>query len=493
MGALISIISKDGRNVIPEAIKMLSALKHRGSKAHGISTDRMTNIVKNFDDFIDLSDDGSSVVMGYNFSQNLPDDAPQPIEGDNFKIVFDGRIFSPHIKVREVVDFIKQFSDVKHAIRNLIERTEGSFSLTILKDGKLYAGRDPLGAKPLYFCESKKFYALASERKALWLLGIDNKNIKSFPPGNLAEIDCKGIIFQPIKLLEKPKIKPLPVEKALKELYKLLLNSIRVRTLDLEKVSIAFSGGLDSSVIAALIRESGVDAFLVSVGLEGTKDLEQSEKVANEIGLPLKTKVYTLDDVEKDLPTVLWLIEEANALKASICIPEFWAAEISSGIGCQAMFSGQGSDELFGGYHKYLKEYAKSADNVEWSLYNDMLMLYESSLEPEEKLCSFQGLESRFPYVDFDLVSFALSLPISQKISSVNDPLRKRILRHLAEYIGLPEDVYLTPKKAIQYSTGVSQALKKIARKNKLKMQEFINRVFQRIEWSNEDSNSVFS
>jgi asparagine synthase (glutamine-hydrolysing) len=225
------------------------------------------------------------------------------------------------------------------------------------------------------------------------------------------------------------------------------------------------------------------DVLLISVGLEGSRDLEDAERISREIGLPFRAETYTISDVEETLPKVLWLIEEANALRAAICIPEFWLAEKSFKMGYRAIFSGQGSDELFAGYHKYLRSYSESFSAVEENLYYDTLRLHENSLEPKEKIYTFHNVEVRFPYVDYDLASFALSLPVTLKISSSNDPLRKRILRKLAEYIGLPLEVYLKPKKAIQYGTGVSQALRKIAKKNGLNVQSLINQVFKGIEW----------
>ncbi|MEM2092508.1 MAG: asparagine synthase-related protein, partial [Candidatus Bathyarchaeia archaeon] len=75
--------------------------------------------------------------------------------------------------------------------------------------------------------------------------------------------------------------------------------------------------------------------------------------------------------------------------------------------------------------------------------------------------------------------SLALSLPASMKIASADDPLRKRILRHLARHMGLPQEVYLRPKKAIQYGSGVSKALNRIARRKGLKMHELVSQIFR--------------
>jgi len=482
MGALVAIISKHGDNVVQEAIKMLKALKHRGADLHGMSTGRETIITRDINELSRLHVE-SNIALGYNFNRSLLDDIPQPIEAKDLTMIFDGKIFSPRIDKGEVIHLIMQNGDIEGSIKNFIRKVRGSFSFIILKDNKLFVGRDPMGTTPLYFCEGEKFYALASERKALWLLGVENERVKSFPPGNLAEMSSGGMRIQPVKVLEREKIREIDEDEAVKKIHSLLFRSVKERSVGLNRVSIAFSGGLDSSIIATMIGKCVKDVLLISVGLEGSRDLEDAERISREIGLPFRAETYTISDVEETLPKVLWLIEEANALRAAICIPEFWLAEKSFKMGYRAIFSGQGSDELFAGYHKYLRSYSESFSAVEENLYYDTLRLHENSLEPKEKIYTFHNVEVRFPYVDYDLASFALSLPVTLKISSSNDPLRKRILRKLAEYIGLPLEVYLKPKKAIQYGTGVSQALRKIAKKNGLNVQSLINQVFKGIEW----------
>ncbi|MEM2455480.1 MAG: asparagine synthase-related protein, partial [Candidatus Bathyarchaeia archaeon] len=159
---------------------------------------------------------------------------------------------------------------------------------------------------------------------------------------------------------------------------------------------------------------------------------------------------------------------------------------------CRAIFFGHGGDELFGGYHKYLKEYARSFEDAETELFLDTINIYKDSLEMSEKICAFHGVEARFPYMDYKLVEFALNIPVTMKISSMSDPLRKRILRKYAEQIGLPATVYLKPKKAIQYGTGVDKALRRIARRSGLSGQELINKIFRRVRAPHEDSSNLF-
>lgn len=494
MGALVAIVSKNGENVIPEAIKMLGVLKHRGSDLHGIATDKTIIYAKNIHDLSVLSRNMvSSIVLGYNFRRLLPEDVPQPVELGNLKVVLEGRAYSPFGK--SGVYGILERHGVEESLRKVIMEVEGDFILAILYGQRLLIGRDVIGAAPLYFLDNNRFLALASERKALWQLNAEGGNVISFPPGSIAEITGKGMVLRQIRAPERVETKLVKDEEALlRELHSLLLEAIKRRLYAINgKISVAFSGGLDSSIIAALIKETHADAILITVGLEGSKDLDDAEKVAEEIGLRIKTKTYAMRDVEETLPKVLWLIEEANALKASIKIPEYWAAEVSSKMNCKAVFFGQGGDELFGGYHKYLKEYERSLESAEMALFLDTINLYKDSLEMSEKICAFHSIEARFPYMNYELVSFALKIPITAKISSADDPLRKRILRKYAERIGLPANVYLKPKRAIQYGTGVSKALRRVARRSGLSVQELINKVFRRIRDSYENSANLFS
>lgn len=484
MGSAIAILSKREENVTPKAVKMLNVLRHRGAEAYGLSDGEKIIISKSLEE-IEINSAGmkSNMILGCNFKHILPDDAPQLMEVSDIKILFEGRTFPPSER-SEVSGLIKRSGgDVWKAAINIINMLNGSFIFIILKKrGKLIVGRDPVGAVPLYLGEDEHVYALASERKALWSIGIEEDRIKSFPAGNLAKVCGRDIRLVPVKTMGRRIMGPLEEKDVIDRLHDLLLNSIRRRTADVKKVSIAFSGGLDSSIIAALTKKIKIEALLICVGLEGSKELEYAEKMAESIGLPFRAEAYTLDRVERDLRKVLWLIENADVLRASIGIPIFWTAEASSKMGYRILLSGQGSDEIFAGYHKYLGDYGKLGGKVEDLLYRDALSLYETSLEQDEKVCSFHNVEVRFPYADYDLMSFVLSLPATLKIESETDPLRKRILRKLAENIGLPPEVYLKPKKSIQYGTGVSKALRRLSKRMGLDTRVLINQLFEEMK-----------
>jgi len=82
------------------------------------------------------------------------------------------------------------------------------------------------------------------------------------------------------------------------------------------------------------------------------------------------------------------------------------------------------------------------------------------------------------PFIDREVVDFALSLPLKLKIESVEDPLRKRVLRKVAESLKIPNFVANRPKKAVQYATGVHKALRKLAKSEDLTVSSYLNRRF---------------
>ena len=111
-------------------------------------------------------------------------------------------------------------------------------------------------------------------------------------------------------------------------------------------------------------------------------------------------------------------------------------------------------------------------------MFTDVKRLHESNIERDEKICSFHDVELRLPFASYQIAEFATSLPIELKIERQENSLRKLVLRKAAENMGLPESVTIKPKKAIQYATGINDALKKTAKKHKTTINAYINRLF---------------
>lgn len=478
MGAIAAAINKKSENVVPQVALMLKELRHRGADAHGIATPSSVKSAK-FIEQIATENLTSNIALGHNLSQVFSNDKPQPILGNGYAFVFEGHIF-PSSDAPEVEGFLeKGKSNIQKSCASIIREIEGSYVFSIASSDKLLIGRDISGTTPLYYGDNETTYAVASEQKALWKIGI--RNAKSFPPGTLAKMDSRGLVFQLIQTIRQPSMKSVSMESAAKHLQSLLIESTLKRVSDVDKVAVAFSGGLDSSVIAVLAKLCAKEVHLVFVGLANQEEIRLAVSAAEALNIPYHVQTYGIEDVSKILPQVLWLIEQPNSVNASIAIPFFWVAEIASQLGCSVLLAGQGGDELFGGYRRYLTKYGQGIGLVKRAIFYDVAHSYETNFQRDSQICAFHKVELRLPFVDPHVIQYALSLPISLKIESAEDPLRKKVLRKVAQNLKLPTSIVDRRKKAIQYATGVDKALRILAKKEELTLQKYIEKVFQKV------------
>jgi len=478
MGGITAVVSKKNENVAKTAVVMLEMVEHKGAENFGLASPATVIIGKSIGDLQD-KEPSSPVLIGHVFSKILMSDKPQPIKLDNGMFVFEGRIYSLNTEFSSVEFVTEKLNQNLENADALIKDFEGGFAFAVAESGRLMAGRDSLGLYPLYYGENTDLAALASERKALWKIGI--KQVYSFPPGHIANVDKHGFKFKPVKTLVHAKTKQITMQAAAKKLSSLLRQSVKHRVSGL-KVAVAFSGGLDSTIIAFLAKKFGVEVHLISVSLKNQPEIEHAKKAAEALNLPLHIHLYSEKAVEEVLPKVLWLIEDANPVKTSIGIPVFWTAEEASKMGFRVMLAGQGADELFGGYKRYLNDYMRyGEESVRKTIFNDIAGMYEKNFERDSKICNFHNVELRLPFATLQLAKFATSLPLQLKIESPNDLLRKTVLRKVAEGIELPRFIVKKPKRAIQYATGVNKVIKKLAKKKGYSTREYLQEMFQTV------------
>jgi asparagine synthase (glutamine-hydrolysing) len=271
------------------------------------------------------------------------------------------------------------------------------------------------------------------------------------------------------------------MEEATHDLQKLLEEAVQTRVYGLKEVAVAFSGGLDSSVIACLAKKYCPNVQLIHVSLENQPETEEAWQAAKELDLPLQVHLFKEKDVEEIVPKVLDLIEDPEPLKVSVGGPFYWVAEKTAEAKLRVLLAGQGADELFGGYLRYVKEYMRDGDEkVRQTLFSDVVGIHESNLERDEKICGFHEVELRLPFTSYEVVKFALSLPTELKIEKKEDSLRKLALRRVAKNLNISESITLRPKKAVQYSTGISSVLKKLAKKQKITLGDYLSELFQK-------------
>jgi asparagine synthase (glutamine-hydrolysing) len=471
---IIAVLDQRDEDAVSTVVRALKALHSEHSSGFGVATPT-TCIVEKDADTMQHQSIRSTTALGYTF----PRDEPQSARLENATLVFTGRLYPPTQNIPPAELIANKLKRNHHtAVEAVFSEIEGDFAFTIAEPERIIAGRDPIGVQPLYYGENKNAAALATNRKALWQIGIEKT--QSFPPGHLAFVSREGFKFTSVKTFSYPKQpKPTTMQEAVETLQKLLESSVRNRVVGLQEVAVAFSGGLDSSLVAFLAKKCDLNVQLIHVSLENQHETEEARQAADELKLPLQTHLFREADVETAVARVVPLIEESDPIKAAVGVPFYWVAEKTAEAGFKALLAGQGADELFGGYQRYVNEYlAHGEAHVRKVMFNDVVHIHESNIERDVKICSFHDVELRLPFASCAIVDFALSLPVELKIERNADSLRKLVLRRVAENMGLAASITEKAKKAVQYSTGVNDALKKIAKKQGKTTRDYVNALF---------------
>lgn len=234
-----------------------------------------------------------------------------------------------------------------------------------------------------------------------------------------------------------------------------------------EKFGILFSAGLDSSLIAKVCEDLGKKPTLYSATMQASQEIAHIEK-ASEFFNEIKIRAIRVDEVESYAKKVIAAANSSSAIHVGIGIPFYIACEEAKKDRHRLVLLGQGADELFAGYHRYLK---MSERELEEALTKDLEKLKKIDLKRDTAIARQNSLELRFPYLDGEVVEIALKIPIKLKIKN---GVRKYILREVARKRGLPEFICAREKKAVQYSTGVDKALRKLAKEKGKSIEEYL-------------------
>ena len=433
------------------------------------------------------------------------DENKQPIILNDLVLVFNGEIYN----FNKLEEFLKENNDnytesksdsqllaklidyhynlkdenLLESVKSVIKELDGDYSFAVYdkKYKNLLISRDPIGVKPLFYGINGEndLKAFASEKKALWKAGISDENIHDLIPGcilyNWEMIDLEDNLINKLINTDFKVIKSNYNEyndyldtKDSYEVYKELLkddlySAVEKRVNMISDVGLIFSGGVDSTILAVLLKQIAekrnnnansipLNVKLYSVGVENSQDVKFSKEIAEELNLPLKTVIVGM---------TIYLA--AKAMKED---------------NVKVALSGQGADELFGGYNRYLKHFEENSlfdayFALDEEIYHDIANMYHVNLERDDAVSMANGVELRVPFLDNDIVNLAIDIPGKYKIKDNEDILRKHILRDVAKSIGVPDYIADRPKKAAQYGSGINKILKKRVLKS-FDMEEFI-------------------
>ena len=261
---------------------------------------------------------------------------------------------------------------------------------------------------------------------------------------------CRGIERCTIE----PGVPDLPLEEA-------IVAAVGLRS---DEGVTALSGGVDSALVAFLAQRE-----CVVVGLGGSHDLRRARKVSAGLGLDCTEVIISPEGIRAALPQVLAAIPKKDPVNTGIALTQYFIAEWARDHGFRRILTGQGADELFGGYSRYLE-----TDTLEDDLARDFAGL-ELQAERDQAVAGLFGCYLSMPYLDIRVVRAARAIPCSARVCGGR---RKVPLREVAERYITAEFAWYE-KKAMQYGSGVAKELQRLARHNgyKTSVQGYLDQI----------------
>jgi asparagine synthase (glutamine-hydrolysing) len=243
------------------------------------------------------------------------------------------------------------------------------------------------------------------------------------------------------------------------ELWEAIATAVGLRA---DEGAVALSGGVDSALVAAL-----ADLPVLVVGTEGSHDLRRAALVADHLHREINMEIITEEEVDGILPSLLRTIPRFTVTEVAIAMTLYFVARAAAERGFARILTGQGADELFGGYARY-----ERSVNLESELCRDFKALPMQLLR-DQVVAAMHGTYFSLPYLDARVVRAALVIPAHEKVTA---GMRKKPLREVALRY-LPPDIAYYEKKAMQYGSGVERILRSLARNNgyKNRVQEYIH------------------
>jgi len=454
----------------PQILEMSKKIRHRGPDWSGVYSDKNSIIAHERLAIVDptsgqqplFSDDGSLILAVNGEIYNHEELRLDFVNDYKFKTKSDCEVIIPLFK--EIgFDFINHLNGIF------------AFALYDNKTMDYFIARDHMGIIPLYMGWDKDgtFY-VASELKSLE--GICGK-IELFPPGHyLTNIDKKPVKWYDREWSKYENIKNN--QTSIEDLHDALSEAVHRQLMSDVPYGVLLSGGLDSSITSALAKKFSSKRIesdekksawwpqlhSFSVGLEGSPDLKAAKLVADHIGTIHHEVKFTIQEGLDAIRDVIYHLETYDVTTIRASTPMFLMARAIKSLGIKMVLSGEGADELFGGYLYFHK--APSARDFHDETVRKLNKLHQYDCLRANKSLAAWGIEGRVPFLDKEFIDVAMRLnPKDKMITSKR--MEKWVLRKAFESY-LPESIVWRQKE--QFSDGVGYSwidtLKKTVEEN---------------------------
>lgn len=327
-----------------------------------------------------------------------------------------------------------------HGMYKACNVIRGVFALAWTDGEKLLVARDPYGVRPLFYTRSDEGIAFASEVKALGF-----GKVYTVPPGHFYDSDLDDFVCYYNMYWDFGYT--TTNESLIKDR---LENAIRIRVMNTDReLGFLLSGGLDSSLVVAIAQKmlpNTVKTF--SIGQPDSPDILAARKVAETLGTNHHEVFFNFEEGTNVIPDVIKSLESYDTTTIRASTPMWLLCKwIKENTDVRVLLSGEGSDEILGGY-KYYKN-APSLEAFQTETVRRLRLIHQFDVLRADRCTAAHGLELRVPFLDREFVESVIMLdPVMKKT-----PLEKKVLRDLFSNI-LPTEIINRPKDAFSDAVG---------------------------------------
>ncbi len=330
-----------------------------------------------------------------------------------------------------------------------VRELDGMFAFFVSDGERFTAARDPFGIKPLYFGRDRaQNLWFASEFKALRERCSD---FTALPPGSL--VDEGGAVRRWYNPAWADSVGQQP-RASRQDLVQKLEQSVCKRLMSDVPMGVFLSGGLDSSVIAALACRHLGRTKSFAVGVPGAPDLEAASFMARVLGTDHYECAYSAEDVGRELERIIYHLESYDVALIRSAVPCYFLSKLAAAH-VKVALTGEGADELFAGYAHFKDIHEAAA--VHQECVRLLLGLHSMNLQRVDRMTMAHGLEGRVPFLDVAFVDWAMSLDPALKLRRAGVP-EKWVLRHAVSKL-LPLQIVHRQKLEFSEGSGADQLL----------------------------------
>lgn len=482
---------------------IFALLNNNGQYSHEIIKNEFSKGSSRGPEYSILQPEFYNYILGFHrlAINGLNSESHQPIILDNdLVLICNGEIYNYKELYSEMNITPKTDSDCevilhmykKYGMSQTLRLLDGVFAFVLIDmtltcdEPTMYVARDPYGVRPLYVLENKEnclnnsdksICGFASEIKCLTHFKEEYNTISHFPPGYYHTYSRDSSFTSHWKFSESFKYHDIGFQAitnnynqdtCMKSIYNNIIYYLkqsvfkRCSTTD-RPIACLLSGGLDSSLICALVCEYNKEHGLpspetYSIGLSGSPDLQYASIVSRHLHTKHTTIELTENDFVNEIDNVIYAIESYDTTTVRASIGNYLIGKyISKNSDAKVIMNGDGSDELCGGYMYF----HNAPDNIEFDreCYRLLYNIHKYDVLRSDKCISSNGLEPRTPFLDRSFVNYYMSIPIHIRNHNVTGKIEKFLLRKAfsKEYYGthlLPEIILNRSKEA--FSDGVS-------------------------------------